>query len=269
VGADPQQVAILDNFCWGNPSLPDRMGSLVRACKGCYDDALHYGTPFVSGKDSLNNEYIDLATGQQVAIPPSLLITALGLLPDVGQACTMDLKAPRDLLYLLGVTRRELGGSLYWRFRGAIGEDAPGLAAQGPATAKALHGAMRSGLVRACHDLSEGGLGVALAEMALAGELGASASLAQVATEDGPSPANDWLLFSESNGRYLVEVSPEHAAAFEEALSGTPYAQIGRVEAEPEVIVEGVQEGQALLRLPVAALRRAWRGHLHEGLEAS
>ena len=272
VGADPAQISILDNFCWGNPSLPDRMGSLVRACKGCYDGALQYGTPFVSGKDSLNNEYLDSATGQQVAIPPSLLITALGLLPDVSRACTMDLKAPGNLLYLLGVTRRELGGSIYWRFRDAIGNDVPGMAADGPATARALHGAMRSGLVRACHDLSEGGLGVALAEMALAGELGASVSLAQVATDDadgGPSVADDWLLFSESNGRYLVEVSPEHAVAFEEALAGTPYAQIGRVEAGQEVVIEGAQEGQALFRLPVAALRRAWRGHLHEGIEAS
>jgi len=254
VGADPAQISILDNFCWGNPLLPDRMGGLVRACKGCYDGARQYGTPFISGKDSLNNEYTDRATGQQVAIPPSLLISAMGLVPDVRRACTMDLKASGDILYLLGETRRELAGSYYHRVAGLSGGAVPGMAEAGPATARALHRAIASGLVRACHDCSEGGLALAAAEMALAGGLGA-----EIALDRLPELPADALLFSESNGRYLVEVAPEQAAAFEALLAGLPCARLGRVTAAAELVVK---QGATLFALPVAQLERAWRGHL-------
>ncbi|MBC7236420.1 MAG: phosphoribosylformylglycinamidine synthase subunit PurL [Chloroflexi bacterium] len=263
VGADPERIAILDNFCWGNPNLPDRLGSLVRACKGCYDGAIHYGTPFVSGKDSLNNEYLDSVSGRQVSIPPSLLITALGIVPDINRACTMDLKKAGDALYILGETRRELGGSYYWRLRGFVGNRAPGLAERGPMTARALHRAMRRGLVRACHDLSEGGLAVALAETAFAGELGAVVNLGQICSSEGPL-ADDWLLFSESNGRYLVEVSPEDVDAFEALLADVPWARIGQVILDPRLVIQSCRDGGTLFSLPLEALRRAWRGHLPE-----
>lgn len=261
VGADPERIAILDNFCWGNPLLPDRMGALVRACQGCYDGALHYGAPFVSGKDSLNNEYTDTITGQQVAIPPSLLISALGIVPDVRRACTMDLKTPGNLLYLLGETRPELGGSYYYRVRGLEGGVVPAPATAGPATARALHRAIAGGLVRACHDCSEGGLAVALAEMALAGACGAEIELDAIAV-GGAARADEWLLFAESNGRYLVEVAPEYASAFEALLANTPWAQIGRVAAAPVLRVHSRAGEHALFTLAVSALKQAWRGHI-------
>ena len=261
VGADPERIAILDNFCWGNPLLPDRMGSLVRACKGCYDGALHYGTPFISGKDSLNNEYTDITTGQQVAIPPSLLISAIGLVPDVRATCTMDLKQAGDVLYLLGETKDELGGSYYYRLVGLVGNRAPGMAPAGPATARALHRAISAGLMRACHDCSEGGLAVALAEMVLAGGLGANISLADVPRSE-PMANDEWLLFSESNGRYVVEVAAGRVAEFERIVAGVPHATIG-VVGGTELIVQGSGGGIAF-SLSVAALRRAWRGHLQD-----
>jgi len=265
VGADPSRVAILDNFCWGNPLLPDRLGSLVRACPGCYDGALQYGAPFISGKDSLNNEYTDRVTGKQVAIPPSLLISAIALLDDVRQTCTADLKAEGDRLYLLGLTRDELGGSYYDRLLGLRRSRVPGPAAAGPATAHGLHRAIQRGLVRACHDCSEGGLAVALAEMALAGGLGARISLAAVPAEGALS--EETLLFSESNGRYVVEVAEADAPAFEGLLAETPYAAIGRVTAEPRLMACGLR-GFLVLALSLEALRQAWRGHLDEPGEA-
>ena len=112
----PDRVAILDNFCWGNPNLPDRMGGLVRAAQGCHDAALAYGTPFISGKDSLNNEFVD-AHGDKRTIPPTLLISSMGIVPDVRQTVTMDLKQPGNRLYVVGETRDELGGSLYHRLK--------------------------------------------------------------------------------------------------------------------------------------------------------
>lgn len=261
VGADPERIAILDNFCWGNPLLPDRLGSLVRACKGCYDGALHYGTPFISGKDSLNNEYIDHLTGQQMAIPGSLLISSLGWVPDVRRSCTMDFKAAGDLIYILGETRKELGGSYYYRLRGWVGNSVPGIAQAGPVIARALHQAIMRGLVRACHDCSEGGLAVALAEMALAGRLGATIELASVPTDGQEAREDAWLLFSESNGRYLVEVRPEEVEAFEALMAGLPYGCIGQVRETDELSVISCN-GDALFSVPLVEARRAWRGHL-------
>lgn len=261
VGADPERIAILDNFCWGNPLLPDRLGSLVRACKGCYDGALHYGTPFISGKDSLNNEYIDHLTGQQMAIPGSLLISSLGWVPDVRCSCTMDLKAVGNLVYILGETRKELGGSYYYRLQGLVGNSVPGMAQAGPATARALHQAIMRGLVRACHDCSEGGLAIALAEMALAGRLGITLELANVPTDGEETPEDAWLLFSESNGRYLVEVRPEDARAVESLMAGIPCGCIGQVQETTELSVVSCR-GNALFSIPLTAIRQAWRGHL-------
>ena len=255
VGADPERVALLDNFCWGNPHLPDRLGALVRAARGCHDAALAYGTPFVSGKDSLNNEYVD-PQGQKRAIPPTLLISSLGIVPDIRTAVTMDLKAPGDLLYIVGETGAELGGSLYYRLHGALGQSVPQPRPEAPGTMRALHACMRRGLVRACHDLSEGGLAVAAAEMAIAGRLGLELVLS--ALPRSPDVARDDVaLFSESAGRFLVEVAD--AAAFEGGMAGRPCACLGRVLAEGVFRILGLG-GQTVVSCAVDDLVRAWHG---------
>ncbi len=258
VGADPDCIALLDNFCWGNPNLPDRMGDLVRACKGCYDAALAYQTPFISGKDSLNNEYTDGSTGRKLSIPPTLLISAVGIVPDIRQAVTMDLKRAGNLVYAVGETRTELGGSHYYRLQHAIGDGAPQPARDGPKTARALHQAMRQRLVRACHDCSEGGWAVTLAEMALAGDLGVDIQLGN-APGATSLPDDVTLCFSESNGRYAVEVAPEDALAFEQVMAGCPLARIGRVTAEPFVRIRGL-DGREIVRAELSAIETAWRG---------
>ena len=262
VGTDPARIAILDNFCWGNPALPDRMGSLVRACKGCYDGALHYGTPFISGKDSLNNEYLDTVSGKQVAIPPSLLITALGIVPDAERCVTMDLKTPGNRLYLIGETRRELGGSLWLQVTTDSGGMPPGIAPFGPALARALHGAIAAGHVSACHDLSEGGLAVAASEMALGGRLGVDIDLSRLPGDAASELAPVERLVAESNARYLVEVAPDHAAAFEAAFEGLPCAAVGHVLKEPEVRFCAQEGAMPLLELSLSEIASAWRGHI-------
>ena len=177
VGADPARIALLDNFCWGNTERPETLGSLVLAAEACHDVALAYGTPFISGKDSLNNEYTH--DGRSLAIPPTLLISAIGQVPDVRSCVTMDFKEPGNLLLLLGMTRARarrlaLGRRVQQGRRGRVPRVDPAL---GRRLFTALHAAIRRGLVRSCHDLSEGGLAVALAEMAMAGGLGADVSL--------------------------------------------------------------------------------------------
>ncbi|HYW78431.1 MAG TPA: phosphoribosylformylglycinamidine synthase subunit PurL, partial [Thermoguttaceae bacterium] len=170
VGADPTRIAILDNFCWGTTDRPETLGSLVRAALACYDMAVVLKTPFISGKDSLNNEFRPEGADQPISIPPSLLISAMGQVDDVSRCVTMDLKESGNYLYQVGTTRNELGGSHFALVHGLSGGQVPRVDAE---TAKemfaALHNAIDAGLVRACHDLSEGGLAVAIAEMAFAG----------------------------------------------------------------------------------------------------
>ncbi|MFO7742732.1 MAG: phosphoribosylformylglycinamidine synthase subunit PurL [Anaerolineae bacterium] len=241
VGGDPDHTALLDNFCWGNPALPDRLGALVRAAQGCHDAALAYGTPFISGKDSLNNEYVD-PHGEKRAIPPTLLISSLSVVPDARKAVTMDLKRPGDLLYAVGETRAEMGGALYRRLHGAVGGKVPAPVPGAIEVMRALHRAISDGLVRACHDLSEGGLAVAAAEMVIAGRVGLEVDLRSLPrTPDVQTDA--MALFSESSARFLVEVAPEAAAAFESALSGRPAAQLGYVTQEGVLCVHGIGSG--------------------------
>jgi phosphoribosylformylglycinamidine synthase II/phosphoribosylformylglycinamidine synthase I len=184
VGADPDRIAILDNFCWGNPSLPDRLGGLLETARGCHDAAIAYGTPFVSGKDSLYNEYTD-ETGQKHAIPGTLLISAVGIVPDVLKTVTMDFKAAENFVYLLGETRNELGSSHYAMNAGLPGGAIPQPFENPLERYQALHRAISGGLVQSAHDCSEGGLAVALAEMSLAGRLGLSVLLESVPVEIG------------------------------------------------------------------------------------
>ncbi|NNJ10124.1 phosphoribosylformylglycinamidine synthase subunit PurL [Chloroflexales bacterium ZM16-3] len=257
VGGDPARTVILDNFCWGDPRQPDRMAGLTRAAAGCYDAAVAFGTPFISGKDSLNNEYRD-ATGQRVAIPPTLLISALANVPDVRRCVTMDLKAVGNWVYLVGATRDELAGSHLAAIGVEVGEsELPkvDLAAAREAFTK-LHAAIGAGVVRACHDLSEGGLAVAAAEMAMAGGLGLDLDIAQIGGEAGQLAR----LFGETPSRFLVEVAPDQAAAFEAHMAGVELAALGQVTGGPELHLHTHDE--TLAQLDLAALKAAWQSGL-------
>ncbi|MBY0228246.1 MAG: phosphoribosylformylglycinamidine synthase subunit PurL [Gemmataceae bacterium] len=199
VGADPARVALLDNFCWGNTDRPEVLGSLVLAAQACHDAALAYRMPFISGKDSLKNEFA--APGRRIVIPPTLLITALGQVPDVRRCVTMDLKEAGNVLYLLGTTTADMAGSYYHKAAGLAGGKVPRPdLALAPKLLAALHKAITAGLVRSCHDLSEGGLAVAVAEMAFAGGLGADLS-----STGAPGLPDEAALFAETPTRFLLE----------------------------------------------------------------
>ncbi|MCK6525365.1 AIR synthase-related protein, partial [Myxococcota bacterium] len=275
VGADPDQVALLDNFCWGNPTLPDRLGGLVRCVKGCYDAAVAYGAPYISGKDSLNNEYAD-EHGVRRPIPGTLLISAMGMVPDVNQTVSMDLKAPGGVLYLLGQTDDALGGSALYAQLGALGTTAPAPVTDPLPRYRALHQAIRAGLVRSAHDCAEGGLAVALAEMCIGGRLGAAVALGAVPQADhGHSHGHGHghnhnhahgldtatLCFSESLGRIILEVDPKNAEALEALFEDLPLARVGVVTTAPLLVLTR-PGGGAALTLPVSALERAYRGHV-------
>jgi len=258
VGASIRRTAILDNFCWGNTRRPEQLGTLVRAALACYDCAVGFGVPFISGKDSLNNEF---NTGQEtIAIPPTLLISAMAVMDDVRRAVTMDLKEPGSLLYLVGSTHPELGGSHYLELFGLTGSSVPQVRVErARRIMEALAGAIGEGLVRACHDLSEGGLAVAAAEMAFAGRMGLRIDLDQVPYEGPDAHRTDSvLLFSESASRFLVEVRPDRADAFQAALADLPLARVGRTEPSGTFSAVGLR-GSILLEAPLARLKAAWQ----------
>jgi phosphoribosylformylglycinamidine synthase len=264
VGADPDRVAILDNFCWASPARPEALGGLVRAARGCHDVAVGFRVPFISGKDSLNNEYRG-PDGETRPIPGTLLISALGIVPDLARTVSMELKRPGDVVYLVGSTADELGGSLYLKLRDQLGQDVPRVRPRGARTAfRALHRAIRGGLVRACHDCSEGGLGVAAAEMAIAGRLGLALDLRRVRTI-GKIEREDVLLFSESASRFLVEVAPEDADAFDRTMGRVPLTAIGTVAAEPRLTVVGLTGGP-IFEAVIDELRGAWQRTLEPEL---
>ncbi|HZU35228.1 MAG TPA: phosphoribosylformylglycinamidine synthase subunit PurL, partial [Gemmataceae bacterium] len=253
VGADPARIALLDNFCWGNTDRPEVLGSLVRAAEACRDVALAYRMPFISGKDSLNNEFH--AGGRNFVIPPTLLISALGRVSDVRRCVTMDLKEPDNLLFLVGRTRDEMGGSHYHLVNGANGGDVPDVdSALAVRLYRALHEAMQRDLVRSCHDLSEGGLAVAVAEMAFAGGVGADVERLG-ATAELPDAV---LLFSESNTRFIVEIRPEDVDAFRALLADVPHTQIGKTCAEPRLRIAG-GAGAWIVWANLKDLKEAWQ----------
>ncbi|MDB5389321.1 MAG: purL 1, partial [Planctomycetaceae bacterium] len=261
VGADPSRIAILDNFCWGYTDRPETLGSLVRASLACYDVAVAFGTPFVSGKDSLNNEfsYFDSAGAKKtVAIPASLLITAMGQMEDVRRAVTMDLKTAGNALYLIGETRDELGGSHFALVNTLTGGQVPQVNLQrAPKLFQALHGAINHGLIRSCHDLSEGGLAVSIAEMAFAGGLGAEISLKSLSAS-ASIECSTVLLFSESNTRWIVEVQPSKTTAFEKAFSGLPHVRLGEVTTSDSLVIRDRQES-VVVNSKLNDLKASWQ----------
>ena len=261
VGGTLEKTALLDNFCWGNPDKPDRLGELVRAAKACYDIATAYGTPFISGKDSLYNEYRDTTTGEQRAIPSTLLISAICVMPDIQNAVTMDVKTPGNFIYAVGNTYAELGGSHYFNIHGYIGNTAPEIRpGEAKLTMDRLSRAINNGWVRSCHDCSEGGIGVAAAEMAFSGGYGMTLRLDRVPIGE-PILSDDLLLFSESNSRFLVEVAPEHQEAYEDQMAGTPIGCLGTVSETAEFIIIGT-EGHRIVEASISTLKSAWQAPL-------
>jgi len=256
VGGSLEQVALLDNFCWGNVKEAQDLGALVRATQACQDMSMAYGTPFISGKDSLNNEFEH--DGKRSSIPYTLLISALAVIPDVSKTISMDFKRDGNLIYILGNTYDELGGSEYYAHLGYIGTKSPKVNA---ATARNLmlnlSQATTQGLVRSCHDISDGGFGVALAEMAFAGGLGAQISLDRIPAESA-AKRDDILLFSESNSRFIAEVEPAKQQEFEDVLHGNVFAVIGEINAADTLEIKGLN-GEPVISLSIKTLKEYWQ----------
>jgi phosphoribosylformylglycinamidine synthase len=250
-----RRVSLLDNFTWGNPEKPERLGSLVRACQACYDFAVAFKAPFISGKDSLYNE------SPLGPVTPTLLITAIGVIPSIQSTVSMNLKAPGNLLYIIGETYYELGGSEYYKLKGYLGASVPKVkGAKAKRTFRAVTQAIDEGMVKSCHDLSEGGLAVAAAEMAFASGYGLEIDLRKVPGKE--LTRNDFALFSESNSRFLIEVAEADKEDFEALMKGKSCALIGKVTKEQKLLVQGFN-GKIAIDASLDKLRQSWKKTLN------
>jgi len=253
-GGDPDYTVILDNYCWGNTRDPQALGELVRATEAVCELAIQYRTPFVSGKDSLHNEF--RAGDRTIRIPGCILVTAMSVIADVARTLTTDCKRPGSLLVLVGVTKDELGGSVYYKTKGQLGRNAPRVdKAIGHQTLRAVHRALQARCALAAHDLSEGGLAAAATEMAIGGKLGVTIDVAKVPVVGTLRP--EQVLFSESQSRFLLEVPPDRLADLRANLGDVPFAVVGEVTKEPSVRLQ--QDGTPLLAMPVSELEAAWK----------
>lgn len=183
MGGNPALASALDNFCWPDPipspQNPDgsyKLAQLVRACKGLKDACLAYELPLISGKDSMKNDA--LIGDRKLSVRPTLLVTLMGIIEDVRKAITTDFKREGDLIYLLGDTSEGLGGTYLEQ---VVGKRLGGLPSFDPKEARKLylrlHEVMEQGVVASCHDISDGGMAVAVCESALGGRLGATITL--------------------------------------------------------------------------------------------
>jgi phosphoribosylformylglycinamidine synthase len=264
LGGDPDRMSALDNFCWPDPvespETPDgkrKLAQLVRACQGLADACQGFQLPLISGKDSMKNDAH--AAGRKISIRPTLLVSLMGIIRDVRKAVTTDFKQPGDLIYVVGETRGELGGTSFERLAGRKLGPSPRLQLdQARACYERLSRAIARGLVRSCHDLSDGGLWVALAESSFGGDCGARISLdgLPVSGECGREPAR--LLFCETPSRFLVSVGQAARGPWERAMTGTACALMGEVT--PDDALRVLAEGSELCAVPLREARIAWQG---------
>ncbi|MBI5035893.1 phosphoribosylformylglycinamidine synthase [Candidatus Micrarchaeota archaeon] len=248
LGVPLDKIALLDNFCWCSSEGPERLGQLKRTAKACYDCATTYGTPFISGKDSMFNDFKGFDENNKavkVSVPPTLLISSIGVMDDSRKAVTMDAKFEGDLVYVVGETKEELGGSEYFALLGFIGNAVPKVDAEkNKGVYEKITKAIEQGFLASSYAVNYGGLGVALAKTAIAGGLGMELALPE-------GTRSDYFLFSESQGRFVVTIDPKNKQKFEKIMGGEA-KQIGLVKGK-NFVVKGV------LTVPVEQLEKSYK----------
>jgi phosphoribosylformylglycinamidine synthase len=268
VGGSFEHMAGVDNFCWPNiqyhpESNPDgklKAAQLVRANWALKDYCLDFGIPLLSGKDSMyvdGNLEGDFGERHKVSGLETLQFTGTSVIEDIQQCLTMDVKMAGDFLYVLGLTRNELGGSEYYDLFGYTGLNVPRVRLKEVLPLyQALESAIRAELVASAHGIYRGGLGIHLALMSMAGVLGLEVELAKVPTQG--VEREDTLLYSESAGRFVVSVAPEDRTEFEERFKGLACGRIGRVTEKRRLTARGLA-GKDLFNVGLQQLKSAWK----------
>ena len=266
-GGTLERMALLDNFCWSDPILseknpegPYKLAQLVRANRALYDSATFFGTPCISGKDSMKNDY--MFDNIKISVPQTVLISALSVIGDARRVMTMDFKAEGDLVIVVGKTYHEMAGSEYFASHGLLGNIPPRVRmAMAKRTFRAIEKAINQNLLRSCHDISDGGLGCALAESSFAGGFGVEADLNAV-----PATGifrDDFILFSESQSRFIMSIRKRDLDAFARLFHGIPFGVLGKTTKNKHFKIQGIQ-GKTIIDLPLNQLLEAWQKPFRE-----
>lgn len=262
-GANLDHLALMDNFCWCSSDEPERLGQLKEAVRACYDYSTVFETPFISGKDSMFNDFKGYDENDEpvkISVPPTLLISSIGVMNDSTKAVSLDVKMPGDLIYVLGKTNDELGGSEYTEMNNADGGQVPKVdAIKATKLYRALADAIEKRLVASAISITKGGLGVALAKMLIAGQLGADIDLSKAPNE---VDRDDTLLFSESQSRIVVTIGPKNKEKFEKLLSGNDFALIGKVNNNDSVQIKGLCGDK--LNVKISDLEKSYKETLRD-----
>jgi phosphoribosylformylglycinamidine (FGAM) synthase-like enzyme len=258
-GANHNSIALLDNFCWCSSNDPERLWELKQAAKACYDIAIAYETPYISGKDSMFNDFKGFNNNGKpikISIPPTLLISSMSVVNDITKVVSLDAKMPGDLVYLLGETFDELAGSEYFSMKQLDIITVPQVnTVKNKKTYDALSKAINKQLIASSISVTRGGLAIALAKKSLGGMLGLDVSLKNL---NGNVNCDDYALYSESQGRILVTIAKENKIAFEKIMEKVAYRQIGKVSKETKLAVKGL-EGNEIINLDLEKLTKAYR----------
>lgn len=265
IGADPKYIALLDNFCWCSSFDPERLWQLKEAAKACYDLAVYYQTPYISGKDSMFNDFKGFdAKGQQVniSIPPTLLISSIGVINDFTKTVSLDAKFAGDLIYVLGETNEELGGSEYFAMHKQAGSDVPDVVPEkNKKLYQAFYNSVQKNLISSSISIGRGGVAVALAKKAIGGMLGINISLNKL---PGNVKRDDFALYSESQGRILVSIDPKNKTDFEKIMKGNIFAQIGKVSTDSVIQIKGSKNNEIIhinLKHAISAYRNTFKNY--------
>ena len=258
-GAKFGYLAALDNFSWpdplpspSNPEAEYKLAQLVRSCIALYDYATAYGIPFISGKDSMKNDYV--IGDERHSILPTLLITLVGKIDDIRKAVTPDFKNPGDYIYVLGKARDELGGSEYYKLFNGVGNTIPKVRNdENIPLYRALSHATDEKLIASCHDISDGGMAIALCESSFGSGYGADFDMGFMPKE---TEKEDVLLFAENPGRFIVSVKAEQVEKFEKCFAGTVFGKVGRVRGDKRLIIRKGEE--ILINEDTSDLKQIW-----------
>jgi len=262
-GANPQKIALLDNFCWCSSDEPFRLGQLKRAAQACHDYAIAYSAPFISGKDSMFNDFkgYDEEGEVKISVPPTLLISSISVMEDTTKVVSIDLKYPGDLIYALGETKEELGGSEYFALHEGIGNKVPQVDAEKNLVLyKTYHRALKQGLLAAASSVHHGGLAVTLAKMSIAGKLGLEADLSRL-----EELRDDHLMFSESAGRIVVAIDPRNKDDFENLFLGKNCYRIGKVREDGKFLFKGKEK--VIVETDVEKLAESYQQTFHPAVK--
>ncbi len=261
-GGDVDKIALLDNFCWCSSSEPERLYQLKQAALACRDYALIYETPFISGKDSMFNDFKgfnERGNPVKISVPPTLLISSLSVLDNVLKTISIDVKFPEDLIYVLGETAEEMGGSEYFVSKNLVSYAVPQVEAlKNRRLYQDFYQCAVNNLISSAISVTRGGLGIALAKMSMAGLLGMDVSLKKI---KGSVSRDDFALFSESQGRIAATVSPKNKKAFEKMMGNSSFSCIGKVTQKPQVVIKGDTAVKINLEQALKAYKSAFHAY--------